>query len=50
MTIIYKGFKIDYQDGAACIMLPKFKGFPSDEIENGKSGLDKAKAYIDSIK
>lgn len=49
MKTTYKGFEIDYQDGAACIMNPKFKGFASDEISNGKSGLEKAKLYIDSI-
>lgn len=50
MKTTYKGFEIDYKQGAACIMKPKFKGFASDETKNGKSGLEKAKLYIDSIK
>lgn len=45
----HKGIEIDYKEGAACIMQPIFKGFASDEVENGKSGLEKAKEYIDSM-
>jgi hypothetical protein len=46
----YKGIKIDFTKGAACIMKPVFKGFASDETKGGKTGLQKAKNYIDSIK
>lgn len=30
-------------------MQPAFKGFASDKTKNGKSGLEKAKEYIDSM-
>ena len=50
MKTIYKGIEINYKAGAACIMTPSFKGFGSDEVKNGKSGLEKAKAYIDNLK
>lgn len=50
---IYKGIKIDFKPGSACIMPcaahPKFKGFASDEVVGGLSGLEKAKKHIDSL-
>lgn len=49
MKTTYKGINIDYKEGSACIMNPKFKGFASDETKNGKSGLEKAKLYIDNF-
>lgn len=45
----YKGYKIDYKDCGA-IIVSLMKCFASDEIQGGKSGLAKAKNYIDNIK
>ena len=50
MKTTYKGIAIDYVLGSACIIKPKFKGFASDETTTGKSGLEKAKLYIDLLK
>ena len=49
MKTTYKNIEISYGQGSACIMEPTFKGFASDETKNGKSGLEKAKAYIDTL-
>jgi hypothetical protein len=49
MTTTYKGFKIDFKDSGAIIEIPTFKAFASDETTTGKSGLEKAKDFIDKL-
>lgn len=51
MTQTFKGFQINYKNGGAILYKKsKFiKAFASDETKNGKSGITKAKEFVNNL-